>query len=137
MLPHAPSSLPRYGASADPRPVHPSPVIDSTAPPRSSLEVEGSREVGTNLAPRPTAMATMGMLTRKIEPHEKWLSRSPPQTGPRAMATPATAVHRPIALARSLGSVNTLVRIDSVAGMTRAAPTPMTARAAMSWLEVE
>src|SRR3954447_15281979 len=81
MLPHAPSSLPRYGASADPRPVHPSPVIDSRAPPRSSLEVEGSREVGTNLAPRMTAMATMGMLTRKIEPHEKWLSRSPPQDG--------------------------------------------------------
>ena len=52
------------------------------------------------------------------------------------MAMPATADHRPIALARSFGSVNTLVRIDNVAGMTSAAPSPMTARAAISWPEV-
>ena len=53
-------------------------------------------------------------------------------TGPSATATPATPDQRPIASARSRVSVNTLVRIDSVAGMISAAPMPMTARAAIS-----
>jgi hypothetical protein len=39
----------------------------------------------------------------------------------------------PMAIARSRESVKTLVRIDSVAGMMSAAPTPMTARAPTSW----
>ena len=38
-------------------------------------------------------------------------------TGPRATASPPTLAHIAIALARSLGSVKTLVRIDRVAGM--------------------
>ena len=37
----------------------------------------------------------------------------------------------PIAMARSRASVKTLVRSDSVAGMMSAAPTPITARAAI------
>ena len=53
-------------------------------------------------------------------------------TGPSATAMPATPDQRPMASARSRASVNTLVRIDSVAGMISAAPMPMTARAAMS-----
>ena len=53
-------------------------------------------------------------------------------TGPRATARPPTLAHMAIALARSFGSVNTLVRIDRVAGMISAPPMPMTARAAMS-----
>ena len=39
-----------------------------------------------------------------------------------------------MASARSRASVNTLVRIESVAGMISAAPMPMTARAPMSAL---
>ncbi len=38
-----------------------------------------------------------------------------------------------MAFCRSVGSVKTLVRIDSVAGNTKAAPSPMTARVAVSW----
>ena len=66
------------------------------------------------------------------EPHQKWSSRKPPTTGPSATATPATPDQMPIAIARSRAFVNTLVRIESVAGMISAAPTPITARAVMS-----
>ena len=49
-----------------------------------------------------------------------------------AIPNPATAAHTPMAWARSFASVNTLVRIDSVAGMIAAPPMPMTPRAVMS-----
>ncbi len=51
--------------------------------------------------------------------------------GPSASARPDTPAHRPIALARSWGGKVT-VMIDSVPGMSRAAPTPWNARAAIS-----
>ena len=49
------------------------------------------------------------------------------------MATPRPAVadQIPMARARSRSAVKTLVRIDNVHGMRAAAPTPMTARAAV------
>ena len=50
-----------------------------------------------------------------------------------ATATPAVAAQMAMAWARSFRSVNTLVMIDSVAGMISAPPTPMRARVAMSW----
>ncbi|CAB4323707.1 unannotated protein [freshwater metagenome] len=56
--------------------------------------------------------------------------------GPNATAAPETADQAPMALARSVGSVNTLVRMASVAGKTSAAPIPIAARAAMSCPEV-
>ena len=43
-----------------------------------------------------------------------------------------TPAHTPIAFARSRGSWNTLVMIESVAGMMNAAPTPMSARVPIS-----
>src|SRR5439155_458364 len=60
-------------------------------------------------------------------------STPPPTIGPRAIAAPVLAPHRPIASARSRRSVTTCVSSDSVAGNTIAAPTPITARAAISW----
>src|SRR3954454_12796972 len=60
-------------------------------------------------------------------------SSHPPTIGPSAIAAPVVAPHRPIASARSCRSVKTCVSSDSVAGNTIAAPTPMTARAAISW----
>ncbi len=53
-------------------------------------------------------------------------------TGPVAAPTAATAVHTPMATARSRRSGNTCRRIDSVAGMIIAPPTPSRARATMS-----
>ena len=52
--------------------------------------------------------------------------------GPSAMAMPVLAPQSPIALARSPRSVKTLVMIESVVGKMIAAPTPMTARVAIS-----
>ena len=72
----------------------------------------------------------MGRLTMKIEPQEKCSSSQPPRVGPMATPRPATADQRAMALARSAGTVNTLVRIDKVAGMMAAAPMPMRTRAA-------
>ena len=44
---------------------------------------------------------------------------------------PLTALHTPIALARSVGSVKTLVMMARVAGKIMAAPMPISARPAM------
>ena len=52
-------------------------------------------------------------------------------SGPSTPARPAVAAHTPIALPRSRAG-NTLVMIDSVAGMMNAPPMPMNARVAMS-----
>ena len=60
-------------------------------------------------------------------------SSQPPTIGPSAIAAPVIAPQRPIASARSRRSVNTLVSSERVAGNTIAAPTPITARAAISW----
>jgi len=77
---------------------------------------------------------TTGTLTRKTEPHQKCSSSQPPVTGPMATPRPETPAQMPMALARSAGSVKTLVRIDRVAGMISAPPIPMNARAPMSAL---
>ncbi len=69
----------------------------------------------------------IGTLTRNTDPHEKCSSRNPLATGPIAAPAPEMPAHTAIALPRSCRG-NTLVRIDSVAGMTNAAPKPMIAR---------
>ncbi len=81
---------------------------------------------------RPTI--TIGTFTMKIEPHQKCSSRTPPVIGPSPMPSADTPAHTPIALPRSLGSVKTLVMIDSVDGMMNAPPMPMSARVAISAL---
>ncbi len=78
------------------------------------------------------ATAAIGMLTMKIEPHQKCSSSQPPLIGPTATPTPTMAAHRPIALARGTGSVKMLVISPRVVGKITAAPTPMAARAAIS-----
>ena len=72
----------------------------------------------------------IGTLTKNTDPHEKCSSRNPLTTGPTAAPPPEMPAHTAMALPRSCGG-KTLVRIESVAGMTNAAPTPMTARPAM------
>ncbi len=56
----------------------------------------------------------------------------PPKSTPAAAPPPPIAPQIPSALLRSAPSLNVVVMIDSVAGDTRAAPTPCTVRAAMS-----
>ena len=79
----------------------------------------------------------IGALTRNTAPYQKWPSSSPLATGPIAPAAPVTLAHMAMALVRWSGG-KTFTRIDSVDGMMNAAPTPMTARQAMSWaIDVE
>ena len=61
----------------------------------------------------------------------KCSSSQPPTIGPSAIATPAMASHRPIARARSRLAVKMFEIRESVAGKVMAAPSPMTARAAI------
>src|SRR6185437_6431375 len=99
---------------------------DSTRPGTSGRAASGLRDAGTATA------APAGAIATKMLPQLKWASSQPPTIGPSAMATPATAPHRPIARARSRRSVKTLVSRESVAGKAIAAPRPITARAAIS-----
>ena len=108
------------------------PTPESAAPVQSICRATGSFESGRSLAPATIASAVSGTLTMKIDPHQKWSSRTPPTTGPSATPRPAVPAQMPIASARSRASVKTVTSSESVAGMTNAAPAPMTARAAIS-----
>ena len=105
---------------------------DSTRPGTSGRAASGLIEAGTAKATPAAASAATGAMAMKMLPQEKFCSSQPPTIGPRAMATPAIAPHRPIARARSFRSVKTLVSSESVAGNVMAAPRPITALAAMS-----
>src|SRR5437764_9195218 len=107
--------------------------MDSPTPTKSTRPGLGSRDSGTISSTATMPATTIGTLIRKTEPHQYRSSSAPPTTGPMATASPTAPAHTPMARARSRGS-NTFEMIDSVAGRTAAAPMPMTARAAMSWL---
>ena len=93
------------------------PAADSSAPSGSNRPAFGSRDSGSSSRPATSAMTTTGTLTRRTpSDQEKCRSSAPPDTGPIATARPDTADQMPIAVARSRGLVNTLLRIASVAG---------------------
>ena len=71
-------------------------------------------------------------MATKMAVQVKCSSSQPPTIGPSAIATPATAPHRPMARARSARSVKIFEIRDSVAGKVMAAPSPITDRAAIS-----
>ena len=108
-----------------------SPAIDSNAPSGSSGAWIFSRERGMRKKPATNATATTATLIRKIVPHQNDSSSTPLTMPPRATPMPATPAQIAMARGRSSGG-NTWARIDSVAGITNAAPTPITARAAMT-----
>ena len=68
----------------------------------------------------------------KIDPQAKCSRSQPPSVGPTTTPRPATDDHMAMALARSAGTVKTLVKMERVAGMTAAAPIPITTRLATS-----
>jgi hypothetical protein len=106
--------------------------VDRTSPTTSTGGVAGSREVGTNKAPPTKVTAATGAMATKTLPHQKCSSSQPPVTGPRATPRPVMAPHTPMARARSPRSVYRLEMIDRVDGKISAAPTPITARTAIS-----
>ena len=107
-----------------------SPAIDSNAPSGSSGAWIFSRDFGMRKKPATSATTTTNTLMRKIDPHQKCSSSAPLTTPPMATPNPAKPAQIAIARGRSLGG-NTWARIESVAGITNAAPTPITARAPM------
>jgi hypothetical protein len=123
---------PRSGASMMLNTKVPIARVERTRPPTSTGGVDGSREVGTKrVAPRKVTAATGAMATKTL-PHQKCSSSQPPLIGPRATPSPVMAPHNPMARARSPRSVYRLEMIDKVAGKITAAPTPITARTAIS-----
>ncbi len=107
-------------------------TTESKNPVLSILCAFSFRESGIMRAPINSAIATMGMLMRNTEPHQKCSNKKPPATGPNATAIPDTADHKPMAFARSMGSMNRLVMIARVAGKTSAAPMPIAPRQKIS-----
>ena len=107
------------------------PTIDRIVPSGSGLR-HGPLLSGISITAAVMASAAIGMFSRKTEPHQKWLIITPPSTGPPTRPTIATTVHAAIALRRSASSVNTVIRIDSVLGISSAPPMPIATRAAIS-----
>ena len=75
----------------------------------------------------------IGTFSQKIHCQEVPSTTAPPTSGPMAMARPPTAPHAPRARPRRAGGTAADSRV-SVSGMTTAAPTPWSARAAISQL---
>ncbi len=97
----------------------------------STLGEAGSRVSGSRNRQAVMPSAAIGTLTRKTEPHQKWSSSQPPMIGPSGRPSAEAADITPTALVRSSGA-NSEGSTDSASGVTRAAPTPMTARAAIT-----
>ena len=73
-----------------------------------------------------------GTLIRKTEPHQKWSSRNPLSTGPRATPLMVAPVQMPMAVRRCFSSWNMLRISASVDGIRVAPATPWIALAAIS-----
>src|SRR5215472_2484584 len=108
-------------------------AVDSARPGKSRPAASAFFDAGTLTATSAAAAAATGPMAKKMLAQLKCSSSQPPTIGPSAMAIPALAPHRPMARARSARPVKTLVISESVAGKIMAAPSPITARAAMSW----
>src|SRR5579864_2240800 len=107
-------------------------ALESSNPRRSICGTDGSFDVGTRRATAAPMAIASGTMNTNTLPHQNCSSSQPPTMGPAATPTPVVAPHSPMALARSDRSVNTLAISDSVDGKIPAAPTPITAREAIS-----
>jgi hypothetical protein len=102
---------------------------DSAFPDSAGLPPRDSAMDGRAIA---RVTAPSGTLIKKIQPQWKCWLMTPPSAGPSARPSAPIAPEMPIAMVRSRASVNVATRIASAAGMTSAAPSPCTARAAIS-----
>ena len=122
---------PRSGASIRAHTRALRPAIERPVPGRSIRGDSGSREFGTSTTAPIRHASTTGRLIRKMLFQAKCSIRKPPEIGPSAMPSPATAAQAAIAFGRSSAG-KMFVRIDSVVGMIPAAPRPISAREAIS-----
>src|SRR5471030_2597294 len=66
---------------------------------------------------------------KNIEPHQKWLSKNPPNMGPSMQPVEKQVVYRPMAKVRSESSENILRMSEITVGNMAAPPMPMIALA--------
>jgi hypothetical protein len=110
-----------------------SPARASSAPGLSSPGASGCEDAGTKPIVPAIAIAARITLTAKADRQENHSSRVPVASRPSRALPPATAAQTETARVRAAGG-NVPVMVDSVAGMTRAAPRPMTPRSRISSL---
>src|SRR5438552_3321493 len=111
----------------------PSPPSERSAPAGSSGVFASSRDSGANVQIAMNVRATSGRFTSTAEPHHHRSSSAPDTIGPIAPPAPANPAHTTMARERYSGG-KIVVMIESVAGITNAAPLPMTPRPAITWL---
>ncbi len=104
---------------------------DSSTPGTSSGGAAGLCDSGTSTAPAARVRQTAGTLIQNTECHGKCCSSTPPRTGPSGRPAATTAVRMPTALGRS-ASLNAAETTARDSGNTIPAPSPITARAAIS-----
>ncbi len=122
---------PWFGASMMVYSRAPSAATDSRPPTGSRGVWWSSFDSGTTTAHKSTHRSAKGTLIRNTACHVKVWTAQPPTKRPMGAPMPAMAAQMPMALGRSSRG-KTVTTIESVAGMTIAAPRPMTARAAMT-----
>ncbi len=116
------------GAKLIPRMSAPTRTIDRTPPRLSTGSVVSFTCEGTNLTAITSAIAASGSVSRKTDPHQKWSSRIPAQSGPSALSAPPVAAHRAIAFVRA-GPDQSAVISASVVGYAIPAASPPRTRA--------
>ena len=101
-------------------------------PGMSTRWASGSAFSGRTSTPAASAASPKARLNQKIARQFQTPTSKPPMTGPRASASPQTAVHTPTARARARSSGYRWRSMDSVPGSLAAAPSPITARPPIS-----
>ncbi len=127
---------PRSFASINPYTSPNRPAVPRASPGRSSLRASSDRDSRTTRTATRNPAMPIGTLRKNTDSQPKFSTIQPPRVGPSASATPETPAQIPIALARSSGG-NVTVRIESVPGISIAAPMPCRTRKTISWLLVD
>ncbi len=110
------------------------PSVIVSAPATSKWRVSASDLVSRiSLGAIAAAMIPIGTFTQSTHSQPMYSVRTPPSRTPAAPPEPATAPQTPSALLRSAPSLKVVATIERAAGERIAAPSPCTARAAISW----
>ena len=126
---------PALGPSMMAYSIEPSAPTERAAPTGSIGVSFSSRELGTSSIPRAIARAIIGGLIQKTILQSKFSTAHPPTSRPMGAPIPAMPTQIPTALPLSSGG-NTTTMIDRVAGITRAAPSPIRALAPITCSDV-
>src|SRR4029453_4362942 len=92
----------------------------------------GSRYSGRRIGPTISSSAITGTLIRNTDPHQKYWSIAPPNSGPIAPPREKLMIQMLIAVVRSRGWGNMFRISDRVAGATVAPARPRSARVMIS-----